>query len=517
MNGFRKSLIVCFVVVLVFLLSSIKTLAHGVSAAEGCSVPNVHPDARGFLDTIKSFPNWTEHYYKEAFNCFEIQYKRTDSGGANNCFIDGSDIHYLVGHGATRGDEYYHKDLTAIIFEDGSILVPSAARGAWGDKDLEWIGFRNCNLLDSASRKYWAKAMNGVRLILGFRTSCYTHNSFGKIWAQKMHTTKKYDNNGLAAIIPGQTVTQAWFSATDATQPSGTTACVIAETQNNYNDHLWGEGYTNLYDPPWTSQKHFWCHTVPYPQFEDVNGLGTMKVYEVVPRDVNEAYVRQIGAAFGLAAEPVVQMCDSLVMADLSDSNNPRILEVSRMTGHFNYHEDGKLFVADSNMGRCPNDIAPELAESFLTDHGLLPDDADAEVYSVGFDTITEINIDTNDVLQTLYQNTNVAYARQIPADSRGTIKVPVAGAGARLNVYLAEDESIIGARGNWRNIQTTSEIAVNNAMETWEFFETYGDKVAIEPVLVKYDDVTTDPPTAIQLQHLQLLIMETPSISTAM
>jgi hypothetical protein len=227
-----------------------------------------------------------------------------------------------------------------------------------------------------------------------------------------------------------------------------------------------------------------------------------MKVYEVVPRDVNEQYVRQIGAAFGLAAEPVAHMCDSLVMADLSDSNNPRILEVSRTTGHFNYHEDGKLFAADPTMGRCPNDLANELAESFLTDHGLLPADADTTVYSVGFDTITEINIDTNEVSQTLYQNTNVAYAREIFADSRDTIKVSVAGAGARLIVYAAEDESIIGARGNWRNIQSTSNITVNNAGATWAFFETYGEKVAIEPVLVEYDDVTTDPATAIQLYY---------------
>ena len=109
-------------------------------------------------------------------------------------------------------------------------------------------------------------------------------------------------------------------------------------------------------------------------------------------------------------------------MADLSDPNNPKILEVSRITGHFNYHEDGKLFAADPNIGQCPTALAPELAESFLTDHGLLP--ADAGAYSVGFDTITEKNLDTNDVLQTFYQNTNVAYARQIFADSRDTIKV---------------------------------------------------------------------------------------------
>jgi len=498
-TGLRKSLIVCFAAAVVFSLFPLKALAHGVSAAEGCSVPNVHPDARGFLDTIKSFGNWTEYYYREYFSCFEIQYTKMDYGGSNNCFIDGGNIHYLVGHGAIRWDGYYGKNLSAIIFEDGSSLVPGEAWGAWGDKDLEWIGFRNCKLLDNYSRNCWARTMNGLRLILGFKTSCYSHNSFGTIWAQKMRRKMQYGNNGLAAIYPGQTVTQAWFSATDATQPSGTTACVIAEAQNNYDDHLWGQGSTNPNDPPWNSIKHFWDHTVPYPVPEDVNSLSMMKVYEVVPRDVNEQYVQSIGSAFGLVGKPVVDRCDSFVMADLSDSNNPKILEVSKTTGHFNYHEDGKLFAADPSMGQYPPVEAPGVAETFLTERGLLPADAGTPI--VGYDTITEENIDTSEVLQTLYQNTNVAYGRQISADSRGT-KVSVAGAGARLNVYIAEDGNVMGARGNWRNIQTSSEIAVNNAATTWSLFETYGEKVAIEPALVEYDEAIPDDANAIQLYY---------------
>lgn len=504
MNGFRKSLIVCFVVVLAFLLSSIKILAHGVSAAEGCGVPNVHPDARGFLDTIKSFPNWTEYYYAENPHCKEIQYKRMDYGGANNCYIDGSDIHYHVGHGGTRWDPGYHKDLSAIIFRDGNSLVPGEAWHAWGEKDLEWIGFRNCKLLDYPSRKYWAKTMNGLRLILGFKTNSSKHDHFGRIWAQKMRTQTKY-GNGFAAIYPAQTVAHAWFSATDATQPGGTTACVIAASRqysNCYSDHLWGEGYTHPDDPLFGSPKLFWSHKVPFPICQNVNGLTTMKVYEVVARDVNEAYVQSIGSAFGLVGERVVDMCESFVMADLSDSNNPKILEVSKMTGHFNYHEDGKLFAADPNMGQFSPALAPEVAESFLTDHGLLPDDANTGAYSVGYDTITEINIDTNEVLRTFYQNTNVAYDRQIFADTRDTIKVSVAGAGAQVHVYIDENGSIMGGRGNCRNIQTTGDILVNDAMETWALFETYGDKVAIEPALIEYDDVTTDPATAIQLYY---------------
>jgi len=313
-----------------------------------------------------------------------------------------------------------------------------------------------------------------------------------------MRSKIKYGNN-FVAIIPGQHVAQAWFSATDATQPGGTTARVIGETQNNYEDHLWGNGHTYSQDPCSDEEKWLWDHTVPFARQQSVNSLSTMKVYEIVPRDVNEAYVRQIGTAFGLAAEPILQMCDSLVMADLSDSNNPKILEVSRLTGHFNYHEDGKLFTGDPNMGQFSPALAFEVAESFLTDHNLLP--ADAGANSVGYDTITKKNVNTGDVLQTFHQNTNVAYGREIFADSRDTIKVSVAGAGARLIVYIA-DGNVMGARGNCRNIQTTREIAVNDANATWSFFETHGEKVAIEPVLVEYDVATPNYVTATQVYY---------------
>ncbi|MHC4737086.1 MAG: DUF6345 domain-containing protein, partial [Planctomycetota bacterium] len=323
MNGFRKSLIVCFVVA-IFVTAPLETFAWQVSAAGGCSVPNVHPDARGFYDMIKSFPNWTGYYYTEDLNCKTMQYKREDLGGWNNYYIDSSDIHYHVSHGATRWDSYYGKNLTAIIFEDGSSLLPSEVRYAWGEGDLEWIAFRSCKLLNNPSADYWAKAMNGLRLILGFKTNNSKNDNFGKIWAQKMRRKKVYI--GGKHTVPGQTVTQAWFSATDATQPGGTTACVIAERGIYYGDHFWGNGIIYTPDPDPDPKKNYWDHTVPFPPYLDVNGLTTMKVYEVVPRDVNEQYVRQIGAAFGLAAEPVVHMCDSLVMADLSDPNNPRIL-----------------------------------------------------------------------------------------------------------------------------------------------------------------------------------------------
>ncbi len=502
MTNFKNPLIVCAVVAMVFLLFPLKAEAYEVSSVGGCSVPNSHPDAWRFYYTIKSFPGWTGNFYKQDTNSKEIHYKRMSLGGQNNAWVDSSDIHYHISHGGTRWDSYYGKDLTAIIFEDGDTLVPSEARRAWGDTDLEWIGFRNCKLLNNASKGYWANAMNRLHLLLGFKTNSSKQDNFGKIWAQKMRKTT-INILWWTITIPGQTVTQAWFSATDATQPSGTTARVLAEVHNNYNDHLWGNGYTSS-DPSANGWYWYWDHVAGSPPYLPVSGapLQTMIVYEVVPRTVDKTYVQTIGRAFGLTGE-VGQMCDSLVMADLNDPANPKIMEISKTTGHFNFHNDGRLFVADLNARAFPESQAPDVAQSFLQQHGLLPQDAGA--FSVEFDTITEQEqtdgVDGR-VRQTLNQNTSVVYARQITASPAGGPPVSVAGAGARLKVYLAEDGTVMGAMGNWRDIEPMEAISVNDSQKTWSLFVSYGDKVAIEPVLVDYDEAIPDFETATQAYY---------------
>ncbi len=501
MTNSKKSLIVCVVVALVFLLFPLQAGAYEVSSAGGCSVPDSHPDAWRFYAKIKSFPGWTGNFYREDLNVKEIHFKRMSLGGQNNSWVDSSDIHYHVSHGGTRWDSYYGRDLTAIIFEDGDILVPSEARRAWGDTDLEWIGLRNCKLLNNASKGYWANAMNRLHLLLGFKTNSYKRDNFGKIWAQKMRKTT-INILWWTITIPSQTVTQAWFSANDATQPSGTTARVLAEVYNNYNDHLWGNGYTSS-DPSPNGWYWWWDHVAGSPPYLSVpEPLQTMNVYKVVPRTVDGAYVKTIGRAFGMTGE-VGDLCSTtLVMADLSDPANPEILEISKTTGHFNFHNDGKLFVADLEARQFPPQQAAEVAQSFLQQYGLLP--ADAGAFSVEFDIITEqeqIDGVDGEVRQVLNQNTSVVYARQIPADSRGTM-VSVAGAGARLKVYIAEDGSIMGARGNWRDIEPMGEISVNDNLRTWSFFDSLGEKVAIEPALIEYDEAIPDHPTATQAYY---------------
>jgi hypothetical protein len=485
MFGFRKSLIACVVVVLTFVLSPIKTSAYEVSACGGCSVPDSHPDAWRFYDKVRSYPGWTGRFYKKYSNCKEIYYKRMADGGQNNSWVDSSDIHYHISHGGNRWDPYYEKWLRAVLFQDGSYLVPSEARLAWGDTDLEWIAFRNCKLLNNASKGYWANAMNRLHLLLGFKTNSSKHDNFGKIWAQKMRQTT-INFLWWPLTIPGQTVTQAWFYATDVTQPSGRTARVLAEELNNYNDHLWGNGYTSP-DPTVDSWYWWWDHTSGSPEYLSVNSLKTMNVYEVVPRNVDEQYVKDIGAAFTMTGE-VGEDYDSFVMVnlDVDDPNYPQVLQVSKDTGKYYYQDYSKLFYADPTGGRYNPDRAGQRADEFLRTNDLLPLDAGA--YTVESDTIVEENRDDGSTRKVLNQNTNTVYGRQIEGAPEQLVSV--AGPGARLKVYIYEDGQIMGGMGNWRQIKKTGEIPVMINDDAWFLFQKYGQDIAIAPVYVEYDKV---------------------------
>jgi len=180
---------------------------------------------------------------------------------------------------------------------------------------------------------------------------------------------------------------------------------------------------------------------------------------------------------------------------------NPKVLEVSKTTGHFYFHDDGKLFLANPDVGHFDPRLAEGRALQFLEEFGLLPQDVGAS--DVEFDTLTEESRDDEPtVRQTLYANTNAVFARQLPGDPTGGQMVSVAGAGARLKVYLYDDGEhgdIIGAMGNWRNVEVIGSIPVNNSEDTWSFFDKYGEKIAITPTFVEYDKAVPNYETATQ------------------
>jgi hypothetical protein len=215
-----------------------------------------------------------------------------------------------------------------------------------------------------------------------------------------------------------------------------------------------------------------------------------MNVYRVVPRTVNEEYVQDIGRAFGLQGE-VGGLCDTLVMADLSDPDNPKVLKVSKGSGQYYFQNLGKLFVADLNAGQFDTRLAEGVATSFLEEYGLLPSQNEIAGSSVEFDTLVEENDQGVPRGDPIHQNTNVVYARQLPGSPAGGQMVSVAGAGARLKVYLygdSQNPEVMGAMGNWRNVEVMGSIPVNNSQETWSYFEEHGEALSPAKAQVAYN-----------------------------
>ncbi len=513
MSKLKKCLSLWFVVTLGLALVSGQLWAWEVSAAGGCSSPNSHPDAVGFYNTVMGFPGWLGNFYLQYGNCKEPYYKRVGSGGSENLWIDTSDIHYHVSHGGAHWDPFYGRNLTAVVFENPineneRYLDASEARNAWGDGDLEWIGFRNCNLLDDTSWKYWSKAMNQLHLILGFKTVSMVADDFGTIWANRMRM--RTIQIGPWVFNFSWTVTQAWFRAVDETQLFFIISRVVAETLICYADHLHGNGFVSP-DPIPDNWKWRWDHRArPLVNLLFVNNQAQVNRQRVIQRTVNETTVRQIGEAFGFEPEdPVIELADSFILArpderstDPSNPDNPsHVLTVYKASGRFYYQDLGKLWRINSDdpdeiPGIFSETEAPSTAYAFLTNPShinLYP--ADVDTWFVGADEIVKENVDSTE--SDIYLlNRSVAYSRAIQV--KDEVKASVVGPGATLKVYIGEDGRIIGAMGNWREVEVDGLVGIRPKEDAWGYFVSQGQKASIAPIYVDYDSVQTDLNTAV-------------------
>ncbi|MBU1260553.1 MAG: hypothetical protein KKE31_05260 [Planctomycetes bacterium] len=354
-----------------------------------------------------------------------------------------------------------------------------------GNKNLEWMGFRCCKLLNNKSRGYWANSMKGLHFLCGFKTNSYKRNNFGKRWAEQMSQRKK--------------IYQAWFKALDLTNQNGVVARVLAEARNNFYDRLHGYGYVSP-DPPVDKYYYYKDHKSGSPPYLPVYHLDQMQVYEVIPRDVNESYIRDIGNHFGFSASDAVEYHnDYLLMSRQDPPGDPcdpnlavHTLQVYTNSGQYSYFNTGPMWPSQTGLTFPDPTTAYGQAEAFLTNSGLHM--SDAGLYDVEYDTLCYAEGNDVNALTTDYIGCAVTYAREIEAFT-GT-NVSVAGAGARLKVYLNQtggDPNLPAAMGNWRNITSTGIVPVLPKQEVFDRFKEHGEKVSLEPISVEYNRVVSD------------------------
>ncbi len=463
----------------------------------GSDLPATRPDALGLRNLLTSTcrvyflgicwagwptPAWNARFVYGNGSAWESDWKRSSAGGNEWYYVDSVDLAYFAGHGSTNGILFGVGGNT----HDDAWLTYSDAAGAWGDGDLDWVGLAACNVLDDPNLGNWANTMNGLRVLMGFKT-VMADVPHGEWFGQYLREN--------------ETVGQAWFKAADKLQPQNTIARVMAEETWMYNDRWYNHASTDYLD----STYWYWTHTVGSEpaRFVDASDITEMPVYMVEPLGLAEANSRwdTLGAATGVTVTDFVTITSiasvtpgrsALDVGTIRTSQDGQV-EMDESNGLFAYNDLENLWIAPGTEPAQAGAIqaisasdAITIAEQFLSTYGFLPDDA--QYYEVAADTLTNAasqqGVQASGAAQVLSEETmvyQVIYSRivsaTVPSKSRGVaenVEFSVMGPGAKLKVYVdttapaglsgaaLSQESVLGALGGYRAVQQPASKTTN-------------------------------------------------------
>ncbi len=390
--------------------------------------------------TASKFANygWTERYRYGNAAALGGDFGANDDG-----YVDNVDLVYVRSHGSYEWDWPFLAMKHGPLFPSSdSHVLPGASINRWGTKDLEWIAFNACNVLNDDSIGSWAKAMNGVHLILGSSADMYDSAYFGTDWALAMFKDGAADR--------AQSVKQAWFTAFDQSQPHGkqVSARVIAPQATYGDEYVWGQGTGPIADPTTTAGYVTWEHSVGSRAPNETNDLSTIPVFGGAT-DVDQEYAQSIANKIGLWGE-VEQYGDNWYLSSGNDT-----LMVTSSGQFFFYKLDNLWMSAETEPDLPTNAEAAGIAEDYLVSHNLLP--ADAYLADVNNDTQVAYDSDNNTTESSIVLNRQVVF-------QRGSGQLTVMGTGGRLKVYVGDGGQIWGVAGGWREFAQTGSTSVITA-----------------------------------------------------
>ena len=196
-------------------------------------LPNPSEDARGLRDALGS--DWVKRSHGNS-SAWEEDFKSGVYGGNNSNYSDANDLTYFAGHGGLDTGSYYTSATRSMVFSnatrDDTSCTAGDARRCWGNEDCEWLAMGACQTMRQASR--WAWTMNGLHLVLGWKTNMNDSSTFGGHFGDWMVRDGWFDSP--------RTVLHSWCLAGEAVHNSGSTILVIGETTSMGSDYLWGQG-----------------------------------------------------------------------------------------------------------------------------------------------------------------------------------------------------------------------------------------------------------------------------------
>jgi hypothetical protein len=419
--------------------------------------------------------NWGET------NAWEKDFKRAALGGIENTVGDSVDLAMIATHGSTAWDSTWNRVLTSVTFtsdKDDRDLSPGDAYRALGDNDLEWLFFDSCSVLRDDSMWYWYQTFDGLHLLGGFANTMYVvYRGDGGAFADELLKTGWWIFGH-----PAKTVTQAWFTATDDEQPHGVIARVLAETLDSYNDYVWGQGYVSP-DYPNDGTGYYWDHVAGTPDPLPLIGEAPthLPAVQVVQRDVNEDYVKNIGLAFGLAGD-VLKSPDGRFFYMAGGPGDALQLRVDIPSGGFLFQNLDELWTDPER----PRDLPPEtrtarvVAQDFLEANDNLPGaffynrqilptsvaEGPADLLLPAVAPVSD-PLSSTDVMTTT--NYAVHYARTVLGPEG---EYTVVGPGSRQNIYIGDGSEVAGMKGGWRELDVTGDmIPILDEVQAWNAF----------------------------------------------
>jgi hypothetical protein len=456
-----------------------------------------------WLYRILGWSGWTKRFRYGNRWAWEEDWKRRSRGGTEHRYVDTVDLAYFSGHGGRHWDWTYWRYLYGPVFGNGGrdhddpYLVPGDARRAYGDSDLEWVVFSACQTLNDTSRRYWAAAMDGLHLILGFKTNMYDvvqgyHFGWRIRWNWRL--------------------LQAWFAATDITHPQrSVTARVLAED----HCHFWDRTSWVCADSP-DNQYWWWDHVAGSEQALMVHPEQldhTLPILNVVASTPSEQDLDQLASTFGFSSDVPAVLDEETKLYRVTEGGLDLTVD---QQGMYYFADLDELWVVPTNTSSIapvlPSHDTREIADTFLTTNELMPGDAaffevvtdsltSAEITEVPSATvaalgITETFTDIQETISsTVATNQQVIYSRHLVYTPSGSepITFSVQGPGARLKVYVSNEGEVIGAMGGWRtvdNVGVLDTVEILTPTQMRSLYNQLGDMVNLTPTPFRADTV---------------------------
>lgn len=472
------------------------------------NLPSSDDTARELYDMLGR-GGWIRRFIYGNRWAWEEDYKRASKGGTEYRYLDSVDLAFFHGHGGGAWDWTFWRWLDGPVYgvggrnHDDAHLVPGDAYRSWGDGDAEWVAMKGCQILSDRSRRYWASAMKGLHLILGFKTNSYSTPGGWYGWWLGRYIRGRY------------TIPQAWFKATDRTQPHRrVTARVLADDQCHFRDRWDHLGCGD--SPDWWYW--WWDHTAGSERALMVDPADLnyeMPVFNVIAAAPVEEDLDQLASAFGFSPGVPAVLDEEAPLYRITEGPLDLTVDLQGMYDFINLDQLWSVPTDTTSLALQP--LAPqdarEIADTFLNTNNLMP--ADAEFYEVVTDTmtsaeITEVPSTTVSVLgvtdtitdvqetisSTIATDQQVIYSRHIVYTPSGgdPITFSVQGPGARLKVYVSNDGQVIGAMGGWRAVDDvgvldTVQIITPTQMAT--LYDQLGDMLNLAPTPFLADVVT--------------------------